>query len=69
MMISFVAFIHVMLNIMRSEYLVARLQMTEFDEKVREEDSRELKLIFIWVRYMHLTGLLFTMIACLDYQL
>ena len=63
MLISFVAFIHVMHSIMRSEFIVARLQMTEFDEKVREKDSRELSQTFKVTMYMHLTGLNFTMIA------
>ncbi len=63
MMISFVAFIHVIHNTMRFQYILARLQMTEFDEKVKEKDSRDLNQIVKWVRYMHLTGLLFTMLA------
>jgi hypothetical protein len=63
MMISFVAFINVMHQIMRSEYLVSHLRFKGKEEKIVEQDTRELSQISKWARYLHVTGLLFTMIA------
>ena len=63
MMISFVVFIHVMHQIMRYEYLVSHLKLKGLKEKDREKYSRELNQISKWVRYFHVGGLLFTMIA------
>ncbi|MFX0105436.1 MAG: hypothetical protein ACFE75_08095 [Candidatus Hodarchaeota archaeon] len=63
MMISFVAFINVMHQIMRSEYIVSRLKLKGKEEKIMEQSTRELSQISKWARYLHVTGLLFTMIA------
>ena len=63
MLISFVASINVLHTIMRSELLMSRLKMDEIDKKVREKDFIEISHILKSVRFMHLTGLLFTMIS------
>ena len=63
MLISFVAFINVLHNIMRYEFLLSRFTINEIDKEVHEKDSLELTHIFKAVRFMHLSGLLFTMIA------
>ncbi len=63
MMISFVAFINVMHQVMRFEYLVTQLKTKGMNEKDREKVSRELNQITKWARYFHIGGLLFTMIA------
>ncbi len=63
MMISFVAFINVMHQVMRFEYLVSHLKLKGMNEKDREKNSRELNQITKWARYFHVGGLLFTMIA------
>lgn len=63
MMISFVAFINVMHQIMRAEYLISHIKVKGTEEKVVEKDTRELNQISKWARYMHVSGLLFTMIA------
>lgn len=63
MMISFVAFINVMHQIMRIEYLISHIKVKGIEKKVMEKDTRELNQISKWSRYMHILGLLFTMIA------
>ena len=63
MMISFVAFINVMHQIMRFEYLATHIKLKGTEEKIVEQDTRELGQISKWVRYLHVSGLLFTMIA------
>ncbi|GAG59015.1 unnamed protein product, partial [marine sediment metagenome] len=63
MLISFVAFINVLHNIMRYEFLLSRFTINEIDKEVHEKDSLELTHILKSVRFMHLSGLLFTMIA------
>ncbi|MFX0060140.1 MAG: hypothetical protein ACFE85_09710 [Candidatus Hodarchaeota archaeon] len=63
MLISFVAFINVMHSTMRAELLIARIGMKEMDEEIRGKDSRELIRILKWLRVMHVSGLLFTMLA------
>jgi len=63
MLISFVAFINVLHHIMRSELLLSRLKMNGIDEKERGKDSLEFSHILKSVRFMHVGGLLFTMIA------
>ncbi|MHA2283411.1 MAG: hypothetical protein ACXAC5_21435 [Promethearchaeota archaeon] len=63
MLISFVAFINVLHYIMRFEFLLSRVKINEIDEKVHEKDSLELTHIMRSVRFMHVTGLLFSMIA------
>lgn len=63
MMISFVAFINVMHQIMRAEYLISHISVKGTEEKVLEKNTREMVQITKWARVMHVTGLLFTMIA------
>ncbi|TKJ23089.1 MAG: hypothetical protein CEE43_05065 [Promethearchaeota archaeon Loki_b32] len=63
MMISFVAFINVMHQVMRAEYLVSRIKVKGTEEKVLEKYTREMFQITKWARIMHVTVLLFTMIA------
>ena len=63
MMIAFVEFILVMHSIMRLEYLLAHIKVKAMEEKVVEKDTRELNQISKWVRYFHISGLLFTMLA------
>lgn len=63
MMISFVFFINVLHQLMRAEYLVSRLRITESDEETKERLMLELGQIAKWARYMHVAGLVFTMVA------
>jgi hypothetical protein len=63
MLISFIAFIHVLHQTMRSEFLTSRFTMKEKDKRSMEEDFREFSQIVRAIRTMHITGLLFTMIA------
>jgi hypothetical protein len=63
MMISFVAFVNVMHQIMRGEYIGSRLRLKKTEEKIIEQFAREMNQISKWARYLHVTGLLFTMIA------
>ncbi|MHA1156722.1 MAG: hypothetical protein ACTSQK_11500 [Candidatus Heimdallarchaeota archaeon] len=63
MMISFVAFIDVLHQLMRAELLISRLKVPEIDEEVKEKIMRELNQISRWSRFMHVAGLIFTMIA------
>lgn len=63
MLISFVAFINVLHQIMRIEYLIWHLKIEEIEEGVLEQDTLELKHILSWVRYLHVSGLVFSMIA------
>jgi len=63
MMISFVAFILVMHQIMRYEYLISLLKLKGSEEKVVKEVSREMIQITKWIRPFHVGGLLFTMLA------
>ncbi len=63
MLISFVAFINVLHHIMRTEWLISRLRMKGIDEKARKNDPIEISHIMKSVRFMHLSSLLFTMIA------
>lgn len=59
MMISFVAFINVLHQTMRIEYIYPNLKNTE----MKEELLRELGQIGKWTRIFHVMGFLFTMIA------
>ena len=68
MLISFVAFINVLHNIMRYEFLLSSFTINEIDKEVHEKDSLELTHIFKAVRFMHLSGLLYDD-SILDYQL
>jgi len=63
MMISFVAFIDVLHQLMRAEYIISRLRRLESDEEAKEKIILELGQIAKWSRFMHITGLIFTMIA------
>jgi hypothetical protein len=63
MLISFIAFIHVLHQTMRSEFLTSRFTLKEKGDKAIEEDYIEFSHIIRSIRIMHLTGLLFTMIA------
>ena len=63
MMIAFVEFINVMHYILRYEYLIGHIKVKAMEEKVVEKDTRELNQISKWVRYFHVSGLLFTTIA------
>lgn len=63
MMISFVAFINVLHQIMRAEQLISRLKLLEIDEETKGKIQLELSQISKWARYMHVAGLTFTMIA------
>ncbi|MBY9019638.1 MAG: hypothetical protein KGD67_01175 [Candidatus Lokiarchaeota archaeon] len=63
MMISFVFFVNVLHYIMRAEYLITRLRMTENDEEANGKILKELSRISRGSRFMHVSGLVFTMIA------
>jgi hypothetical protein len=63
MMISFVAFIDVLHQLMRAELLISRLKVEEIDEELKEKIVLELNQISRWSRIMHVAGLIFTMIA------
>ena len=63
MMISFVAFINVLHQIMRADQLISRLKLLEIDEETKGKIQLELSQISKWARYMHVAGLTFTMIA------
>ncbi|MHA1239540.1 MAG: hypothetical protein ACTSQU_01985 [Promethearchaeota archaeon] len=63
MMISFVAFINVLHQIMRADQLISRLKLLEIDEETKGKIQLELNQISKWARYMHVAGLTFTMIA------
>lgn len=63
MMISFVAFINVLHYLMRAEYILSRLRLLENDEEAKGKILQELSQISRWSRYMHVSGLIFTMIA------
>jgi len=63
MMISFVSFINVLHQLMRAEYLVSRLRLSEGVEEAKEKIVQELDQITKWARIMHVTGLVFTMVA------
>ena len=63
MMISFVAFINVLHYLMRAEYILSRLRLLENDEGAKGKILQELSQISRWSRYMHVSGLIFTMIA------
>ena len=63
MMISFVAFINVLHYLMRAEYILSRLRLLENDEGAKGKIMQELSQISRWSRYMHVSGLIFTMIA------
>ncbi len=63
MMISFVAFIDVLHQLMRAELLFSRLKVSEIDEEVKEKIMLELNQISRWSRIMHVAGLILTMIA------
>jgi hypothetical protein len=63
MMISFVLFLNELHMMMRYEYIVSQLKLKGKEEKAREKSSREIYQIGKWVRYYHVTGLLFTMLA------
>ncbi|MHA2130614.1 MAG: hypothetical protein ACW99L_11625, partial [Promethearchaeota archaeon] len=63
MLISFMIFISVLHQIMRSEYLFSRLKTEEIEEEQREQDNLELIHILRGVRVMHLSGLIFSMLA------
>lgn len=59
MMISFVFFIHVMHQLMRFEYVLSRIGIGEKEKK----HYREINYLAKNLRFMHVSGLLFTMIA------
>ncbi len=59
MMISFVFFIHVMHQLMRFEYLMKRFDVGALEEK----DLLEINHLAKNLRFMHVAGLLFTMLA------
>jgi len=63
MMISFVAFVDVLHFIMRVDYLVSRLRLLENDEEAEGKILLELNKILKMVRFMHISGLVLTMIA------
>ena len=63
MMISFIAFIHVLHTTMRVEYIGSRSQLEDISQEVGESDAEELLRISKWTRFMHLTGFMFTMLA------
>ena len=63
MMISFVAFVNVLHDLMRIDYLVGRLKLLENDEEAEGKILQELNNISKLVRFMHITGLVLTMIA------
>jgi len=63
MMISFVAFIDVLHQLMRAELLISSLKVSEIDEEVKEKIMVELNQISKWSRIMHVAGLILTMIA------
>ena len=63
MLIAFVIFLNELHMMMRYEYLISQIKLKGMEEKVREKDSREISQIGKWIRYYHVTGLLFTMIA------
>jgi len=63
MMISFVAFVDVLHFLMRIDYLVSRLQLIEDDKEAEEKILKELNNISKMVRFMHISGLVLTMIA------
>ncbi|MHA2127973.1 MAG: hypothetical protein ACW99E_21930 [Promethearchaeota archaeon] len=63
MLMSFMIFISVLHQLMRSEYLFSRLRNEKTEEDQREQDNLELMRILKWVRALHLSGLIFTMLA------
>ena len=63
MMISFVAFINVMHQIMRMEYVITKMKLEETEKTTTEKYNRELLQISKWSRILHVVGLLFTMVA------
>jgi len=63
MMISFVAFVDVLHYLMRIDYLVSRLKLLENDEEAEGKILKELSNISKLVRFMHISGLVLTMIA------
>ncbi|NVM46293.1 MAG: hypothetical protein HWN79_15385 [Candidatus Lokiarchaeota archaeon] len=63
MMIAFVFFVNVLHYIMRAEYLVTRLRLIENNGETKEKVVQELNRISRMSRFMHVGGLLFTMIA------
>jgi len=63
MMISFVAFVDVLHYLMRVDYLFSLLKLIENDEEAEGKILQELNKISKLVRFMHVSGLLFTMIA------
>ncbi len=62
-MISFVAFIDVLHFLMRIDYLVSRLKLLENDEEAEGKILLELNKILKLIRFMHISGLVLTMIA------
>jgi len=63
MMISFVAFIDVLHQLMRAELLISLLKVSEIDAELKEKIVLELNQISRWSRIMHVAGLILTMIA------
>jgi len=63
MMISFVSFISVLHQTMRYELLITILDIKEKEDKDTEKEFREIHQISKWLRFLHVSGLLFTMIA------
>ena len=63
MMISFVAFVDVLHYLMRLDYLVSRLKLVENDEEAKGKIMLELNKISKMLRFMHISGLVLTMIA------
>jgi hypothetical protein len=63
MMIAFVAFVDVLHYLMRIDWLVSRLKLLENDEEAEGKILLELNNISKLVRFMHISGLVLTMIA------
>jgi hypothetical protein len=58
-----VAFVDVLHYLMRLDYIVSLLKLKEDDEEAVEKLAKELNNISKMVRFMHISGLVLTMIA------
>jgi hypothetical protein len=63
MMFSFVAFINVLHQTMRYDFLATIISFKEKENKDVQVELKEVHTIQKWIRYLHVSGLLFTMIA------
>jgi len=63
MMMSFVVFISELHQIMRTEYLITIINVKEKENKDVEIEDREIHMLSKSIRMLHVSGLLFTMIA------